>query len=458
MKGSNYLFLISVLFVHCEEPFETKPSEKDELFTLTHNYDGRRLVDKTPIKISWTNITLNNFKEFVVERTYIEKNEHHWTQITTLSDSLATSYIDTIDDELTYQYRLRIVDKGDQYRHAVAEPFTVPPTTKIVVPDDYLFIQDAYDTKFMDSGDTLLVMGGDYRDNFKFVEKEILIKSLYGPSITRLKPFIDTLSIVEIHKGTLQGFTISGVRSLEEPGLKAYGNAQINNCVIEKNKFGAIISDSATVSFSNISRNGKGGGITLMGICQIDNCLISYNESSGIILYGQSALVKNCRVRKNRSTGTGGGIRIRCREVIILNTIIDNNSAIKGGAISSGYGTHTTFINCIVFGNSTHDMEDGHFAIIGNIQIINSIIWANSIESQKKLFAMNAFYSNIQGLRPALTNHNIETNPLFINPKSGDFHLQENSPCIDAGHPGDEYRDKDGSRNDMGIYGGPWGE
>ncbi|MBZ0266097.1 T9SS type A sorting domain-containing protein, partial [bacterium] len=39
-----------------------------------------------------------------------------------------------------------------------------------------------------------------------------------------------------------------------------------------------------------------------------------------------------------------------------------------------------------------------------------------------------------------------------------DFRLREESPCINAGHPDEAYNDVDGSRNDMGIYGGQFGE
>jgi hypothetical protein len=37
----------------------------------------------------------------------------------------------------------------------------------------------------------------------------------------------------------------------------------------------------------------------------------------------------------------------------------------------------------------------------------------------------------------------------------GDYHLAFGSPCIDAGNPAAEYNDPDGSRNDMGAFGGP---
>ena len=37
-----------------------------------------------------------------------------------------------------------------------------------------------------------------------------------------------------------------------------------------------------------------------------------------------------------------------------------------------------------------------------------------------------------------------------------DYHLLPSSPCIDTGNPDPVYNDHDGTRNDMGIYGGPY--
>jgi len=49
---------------------------------------------------------------------------------------------------------------------------------------------------------------------------------------------------------------------------------------------------------------------------------------------------------------------------------------------------------------------------------------------------------------------NIFANPMITD--SMDYHLQAFSPCIDAGDP--NILDPDGSRSDMGAYGGPYGE
>jgi parallel beta-helix repeat protein len=66
--------------------------------------------------------------------------------------------------------------------------------------------------------------------------------------------------------------------------------------------------------------------------------------------------------------------------------------------------------------------------------------------------------TNYQGIDLPDGNQNISTDPLFV-PGSLAV-LQESpttSPCIDAGDPDAEYQDSNGSRNDMGAYGGPNG-
>ncbi len=63
-------------------------------------------------------------------------------------------------------------------------------------------------------------------------------------------------------------------------------------------------------------------------------------------------------------------------------------------------------------------------------------------------YSAHGFYCVIQ------EEGNIYVDPLFVDGWGGDYYLQPDSPCIDAGHPGPEYMDGDGTRNDMGAYGG----
>ncbi|MBK7919766.1 MAG: hypothetical protein IPJ94_26615 [Chloroflexi bacterium] len=51
----------------------------------------------------------------------------------------------------------------------------------------------------------------------------------------------------------------------------------------------------------------------------------------------------------------------------------------------------------------------------------------------------------------------ISADPLFVNAAAGNYRLQPGSPAIDAGNPAPVFNDRDGSRNDMGAFGGPQG-
>ena len=65
--------------------------------------------------------------------------------------------------------------------------------------------------------------------------------------------------------------------------------------------------------------------------------------------------------------------------------------------------------------------------------------------------------NNYSGFSPDTTN--ISFDPMIINDDTTqgklDFHLQKYSPLIDAGDP--TILDRDGSRSDIGLYGGPYG-
>jgi len=50
--------------------------------------------------------------------------------------------------------------------------------------------------------------------------------------------------------------------------------------------------------------------------------------------------------------------------------------------------------------------------------------------------------------------YEIDADPKFTDLANGDFTLASDSPCIDAGPPDAQYKDHNGSRNDIGMFGG----
>jgi hypothetical protein len=78
----------------------------------------------------------------------------------------------------------------------------------------------------------------------------------------------------------------------------------------------------------------------------------------------------------------------------------------------------------------------------------------------------NCFYSNYPMTRPHIGQisgtgtidsvyGNVYADPMFVDPDNGDLRLQKGSPCIDAGAPW--ILDPDGTRSDIGAFGGPGG-
>ena len=91
------------------------------------------------------------------------------------------------------------------------------------------------------------------------------------------------------------------------------------------------------------------------------------------------------------------------------------------------------------------------------MKIINIILWDNQDDLYSGWFgsASRPDHSDIGDGDFRGVNGNISSDPLFMDPENGDFRLRLDSPCIDAGNPDAIYDDPDGSRNDMGTYGGP---
>ena len=54
--------------------------------------------------------------------------------------------------------------------------------------------------------------------------------------------------------------------------------------------------------------------------------------------------------------------------------------------------------------------------------------------------------------------NSISENPLFIDQQNSNYRLSAGSLCINAGIPNEKFYDLDGSRNDMGAYGGPYAD
>ncbi len=148
---------------------------------------------------------------------------------------------------------------------------------------------------------------------------------------------------------------------------------------------------------------------------------ISSNTGYGVIMSG--GILTNCVVWNCPSYGVA--VVSGSSPIIENDDIVDNNNC--GIYVSSGYAT---VINTIVVG-SLDPAESRN--ISGNTSILYSL------------------YYNVLGVNGTGDINLLDSDPEFVS--STDFRLQTGSPCIDAGKP--DIYDPDGSRSDMGYYGGP---
>ena len=159
------------------------------------------------------------------------------------------------------------------------------------------------------------------------------------------------------------------------------------------------------------------------------------------------------------------------RNCIIINNKVIGNKHGFGGAVYTQYA-HPLMSNLTIYGNEALQGGAIFCNSFSNPKLMNSILWQN--KPQEICFhkfgdiKMTVSYTNLEGAEEGiLTNNNgsiffkmgfINVEPEFENPSYNNFHLKENSACIDAGNPAVEYNDINGSRNDLGAYGGIWGD
>ncbi|MBE0571154.1 MAG: hypothetical protein IH618_06380 [Ignavibacteriaceae bacterium] len=102
----------------------------------------------------------------------------------------------------------------------------------------------------------------------------------------------------------------------------------------------------------------------------------------------------------------------------------------------------------------------GPYNTVKNNVVTKALSGVETVSTQGLVFQYNDVWKNgrnYSGFTPDTTNLSVD--PMVVNDDSTqgklDFHLQKYSPLIDAGDP--TILDRDGSRSDIGLYGGPYG-
>lgn len=206
----------------------------------------------------------------------------------------------------------------------------------------------------------------------------------------------------------------------------------------------------------NISSTGPGGVLCDSADALLSGNTFQNNRQGALKIIGGSPQVKRNLFRDNNSTGNGAGVL--CIEnslgKLSNNVFWNNRSDLLGGAIAlDDISSSFTINNNTAYANQAN-LKGGGVSMDNSFALMeNNIFWADYAPITPEIdlnggSSPTVIYCDISGGYSGTGN--ISSDPLFISQSTGDFHLQETSPCIDAGNPASP-NDPDGTPADMGA-------
>ena len=207
----------------------------------------------------------------------------------------------------------------------------------------------------------------------------------------------------------------------------------------------------ANCKFLNNHADGFGGGAYVISAyyenatVKFTNCVFDGNSGSlgGALCDMTGAQLLNCRFTNNTANTKGGSYYIYAnKESKIVNSIFDHNSANLGGAMYNK--GKITVINCDFVDNQAIEDGGGLYNETRYSKFYNSIMWGNVAAGLDNQVVGTSTFKNcgIQGgyegtniIDLASDNDGSDAGnyPRFVNPAGGDYAIDRNSVCVDAG-------------------------
>lgn len=194
-----------------------------------------------------------------------------------------------------------------------------------------------------------------------------------------------------------------------------------------------------------------GGGLNLYASdCTVTRVTIAENTAQnggGLSIEGSDPDLTDLKIINNTAIENGGGLfNTVSHPIYFKRSLFAGNTAECGGAVYF-FEDSPYLINCTIADNSA--IEGGAFWSEDTSPVyFNTIVWGNEPEQiwidcgMYPYANMFLAYSILEGGIDAIHNSlgpifwlegNLDCDPLFVDPENGDYRLQDNSPCINAG-------------------------
>lgn len=331
---------------------------------------------------------------------------------------------------------------------------------------------------YSSAGDTIYVASGVYKEKIVIINKFLIIigsgwdscivdsrdlevpTGFYAFNINGDIIFKGFKIIVSNFNSGENSYKGCGIAISEASDISLIVNNKIENCYK-----GCDIFNSNAVFKNNIVKNAE-VGIHLEAFNEnyfpvIDSNVIitdpvGYAFAGIVVGFGTSSYIRN-NIIINENGGDGMHLILNPKE-------IKNNLVLQKGVKSPAmvyYSLETSLgsgkvENNLVLANYP---TEGFFVFRGSNEVTNNISSGTKYRLRAdtiKFKYNNAWHTSNPFDGYTVDSTNLTVDPMFVNEDSTDFHLQKYSTLIDRGDP--KILDKDGSRSDIGLYGGLLGE
>ncbi len=329
-------------------------------------------------------------------------------------------------------------------------------------------------------GDWILVAPGTYEEDLNFGGKQVYVSSADGSGDTTLDASGSAYGVVassgEASGTSLVGFTIEGARDggayvdfaslhLEDIVFSGIGgnytvygasaDVELQDVLFDNNAAGyaEIYMARGSLQANNITLScGRGtyGLYAGHGHFIVDNSSISCGRGEYAYV-GENAIGTFLRSHLKGAVYTANEDDHPDDVVALYNTVLEGSyTAVYGGV---------TIVNSVIDGGSvtyTNFAEAPATPVLLNSIFLNSTCVLSS-DAPTATVAYNSFWnttSNCTGEAYEGKDGNLAVDPQLVDAAGSDYHLSAGSPLEDAGYDDYNYDDVDGSRNDIGVYGG----
>ena len=333
-----------------------------------------------------------------------------------------------------------------------------------------------------DDGDVIAVAPCTYRETLDLQGKSVEVVSTDGPDSTIIQPPGNGAAILANNgEGTgtrVEGFTLTGGGGNSYAAVDVqFASLHLVDSIIENSRgYVTLLADSADVELTDVTLSGNNPtyGYDLYmskGALLVTGMDLTCDGASVGAFLGHGATIIDWSVidcPRGSSTDwehTVGRIQrsMLSGDMVVLteddhyDDTVYLQTSVLDGALTATYGTMKVR-NAVVLGGITLTTTYTDTAIEGSV--LMDARCAISSDSAKFTVRNNIFWNNAAAAcaltpDPIGQNDNVDADPEFTDAADGDYTLQAGSPGINAGPDDDAYDDPDGSRNDIGAYGGP---